>query len=97
MPAADLMATDRHMASNDELQQGELANRSRHICAPKGKSLKNMMLAYINDMDVVDISPKAPSLGGSASGRCSTLPMLVTESDRARAIRRRMLDIELNK
>ena len=36
----------------------------------KGKSLKNIMLAYVGDTDVVDIiDPKASSLGCLAFGR----------------------------
>ena len=47
-------------------------------------------------MNVVDISPKAPSLGIFSFRALLNLSMLVTESERARVIRGRMLDIVLD-
>lgn len=93
--AADILAVDertidRYLSSHgDELE----ANGYRVL---KGKSLKNMRLSYVDDMDVVDISPKAPSLGVFSFRALLNLAMLVTESDRAKAIRSRMLDIVLD-
>lgn len=93
--AADILAVDertidRYLSSHgDELE----ANGYRVL---KGKSLKNMRLAYVDDMNVVDISPKAPSLGVFSFRALLNLAMLVTESDRAKAIRSRMLDIVLD-
>lgn len=62
----------------------------------KGKALKDIRLAYVDDIDVVDISPKAPSLGIFSFRSVLNLAMLVTESERARAIRSRMLDIVID-
>lgn len=93
--AADILAIDertidRYLSSHgDELE----ANGYRVL---KGKSLKNMRLAYVDDTHVVDISPKTPSLGVFSFRALLNLAMLVTESDRAKAIRSRMLDIVLD-
>ncbi|OOF78901.1 DNA-binding protein [Rodentibacter caecimuris] len=62
----------------------------------KGKSLKDMKLAYVSDIDVGDISPKAPSLGIFTFRAVLNLAMLVTESERAKFIRSRMLDIVID-
>ncbi len=62
----------------------------------KGKALKALRLAYVDDTDVVDINPKAPSLGVFTFRAVLNLAMLVTESDRAKAIRSRMLDIVID-
>lgn len=93
--AADILAIDertidRYLSSHgDELK----ANGYRVL---KGKSLKNIRLANVDDMDVVDISPKVPSLGVFSFRALLNLAMLVTESERAKAIRSRMLDIVLD-
>jgi hypothetical protein len=60
--AADIMAIDertidRYLSSHGD----ELAGSGYRVL--KGKSLKNIRLAYVDDMSVVDISPKVPSLG----------------------------------
>ncbi len=63
----------------------------------KGKDLKNIKLAYVDDTNVVDIiDPKAPSLGVFTFRSVLNIAMLVTESARARAIRSRMLDIVID-
>lgn len=62
----------------------------------KGKSLKDMKLFYVSDIDVGDISPKAPSLGIFTFRALLNLAMLVTESERAKFIRSRMLDIVID-
>lgn len=62
----------------------------------KGKQLKSLRLMYVNDTNVVDISPKAPSLGIFSFRALLNLAMLVTESDRAKAIRSRMLDLVID-
>lgn len=62
----------------------------------KGKSLKNIKLAYVSDIDIGDISPKAPSLGIFTFRALLNLAMLVTESERAKFIRSRMLDIVID-
>lgn len=62
----------------------------------KGKPLKDMKLFYVSDIDVGDISPKAPSLGIFTFRALLNLAMLVTESERAKFIRSRMLDIVID-
>lgn len=93
--AADILAIDertidRYLSSHGD----ELAGNGYRIL--KGKSLKNIRLAHVDDISVVDISPKAPSLGVFTFRALLNLAMLVTESDRAKAIRSRMLDIVLD-
>jgi hypothetical protein len=94
--AADLLAidertVDRYLSSHaDELK----ANGYQIL---KGKSLKNIKLAYVDDINVVDIiDPKVPSLGMFTFRSVLNLAMLVTESERAKAIRSRMLDIVID-
>lgn len=63
----------------------------------KGKPLKDLKLLYVDDTNVVDIiDPKAPSLGVFSFRAILNISMLITESDRAKAIRSRMLDIVLD-
>ena len=87
----DQRTVDRYLrAHTDELN----ANGYRIL---KGKSLKNIKLAYVDDTGVVDIiDPKAPSLGVFTFRAVLNMAMLVTESDRAKAIRSRMLDIVID-
>lgn len=82
---------DRYLRSHsDELR----ANGYRVV---KGKSLKNIKLAYVNDTNVADIvDAKVPSLGVFTFRAVLNMAMLVTESDRAKAIRSRMLDIAID-
>jgi len=88
--AIDERTIDRYLSSHgDELE----ASGYRIL---KGKSLKNMRLTHVDDKDVVDISPKAPSLGVFSFRALLNLAMLVTESEPAKAIRSRMLDIVLD-
>ena len=93
--AADILeiderTVDRYLSSHaDELK----ANGYRIL---KGKSLKSIRLAHVDDTDVVDISPKAPSLGVFSFRALLNLAMLVTESDKAKAIRSRMLDLVID-
>jgi hypothetical protein len=89
--AVDERTVDRYLSNfGDELK----ANGYRIL---KGKTLKNIKLAYVNDTNVVDIiDPKAPSLGIFTYRAMLNMTMLITESDRARAIRGRMLDIVID-
>ncbi|AAU38773.1 DNA-binding protein [[Mannheimia] succiniciproducens] len=81
---------DNYIASSgDELEK----NGYRIL---RGKSLKNIRLAYVDEMNFVDISPKAPSLGIFTFRALLNLAMLVTESERAKFIRSRMLDIVID-
>ena len=87
----DERTIDRYLSSHgDELK----ANGYRIL---RGNSLKNMKIAYVDDTNVVDIiDPKAPSLGVFSFRAVLNIAMLVTESERARAIRSRMLDIVID-
>ena len=93
--AADILTIDertidRYLSSYaDELK----SNGYRVL---KGKQLKSLRLMYVDDTNVVDISPKAPSLGIFSFRALLNLAMLVTESDRAKAIRSRMLDLVID-
>lgn len=72
----------------------ELSLNGYHVL--KGKSLKNIRLANVDESCFVDISPKAPSLGIFTFRALLNLAMLVTESERAKFIRSRMLDIVID-
>ena len=81
----DVRTIERYLSSNlDELSK----NGYRVL---KGKSLKNIRLLYVSDIDVGDISAKTPSLGIFSFKAVLNLAMLVTESERAR-----MLDIVID-
>lgn len=87
----DERTIDRYLASHED----ELKRNGYKII--KGKSLKNMKLAQVGDINVVDlIGAKVPSLGVFSFRTVLNLAMLVTESERAKAIRSRMLDIVLD-
>lgn len=87
----DERTIDRYLSSH----ASELNASGYHIL--KGKNLKNIKLAYVDDTNVVDIiDPKAPSLGVLTFRAILNLAMLVTESDRAKAIRSRLLDIVID-
>ena len=88
--AVDERTVDRYLNSYEE----EIKQNGYKVL--RGKALKDLRLAYVDDTDVVDISPKAPSLGLFTFKAVLNLAMLVTESDRARAIRSRMLDIVID-
>jgi hypothetical protein len=59
----------------------------------KGKSLKKYRLSDVSDMSVGD---KAPSLGVFSFRALLNIAMLLTESDRAKEIRSRVLDIVMD-
>lgn len=85
----DERTVDRYIASNGE----ELTKNGYRIL--RGNALKNMKLLYVDDINVVDIS-KAPSLGVFSFRAVLNLAMLVTESERAKFIRSKMLDIVID-
>lgn len=85
----DERTVDRYIASSGE----ELAKNGYRIL--RGNALKNMKLLYVDDINVVDIS-KAPSLGVFSFRAVLNLAMLVTESERAKFIRSKMLDIVID-
>jgi len=59
--------------------------------------LKELKFNYVDDINVVDIiDPKSPSLGVFTFRALLNLSMLVTESEKAKAIRSRLLDIVLD-
>lgn len=87
----DERTIDRYLASHE----AELKQNGYQIL--KGKSLKNMKLAQVDDINVVDlIGAKVPTLGVFSFRAVLNIAMLVTESERAKAIRSRMLDIVLD-
>jgi len=69
----------------------ELGNNGYRVL--KGKSLKIFKLRYVSDTDVGD---KAPSIGVFNFRAILNLAMVLTESERAREIRSRTLDIVLD-
>lgn len=87
----DERTIDRYLAGHEaELKQ----NGYRVVI---GKALKNIKLAQVDDINVVDlIGAKVPALGVFSFRAVLNLAMLVTESERAKAIRSRMLDIVLD-
>ena len=86
----DERTIDRYLSSHNT----ELIESGYRIL--KGNSLKNIKLAYVDDINVVDISPKIPSLGIFTFRALLNLAMLVTESERAKIIRSKILDIVLD-
>lgn len=87
----DERTIDRYLASHE----AELKASGYRVL--KGKSLKNIKIAQVDDINVVDlIGAKTPSLGVFSFRSVLNLAMLVTESDRAKVIRSRMLDIVLD-
>lgn len=88
--AVDERTIDRYLSSHSD----ELESNGYRIL--KGKALRDIRLAYVDDINVVDISPKTPSLGIFSFRALLNLAMLITESDRAKAIRSRMLDIVID-
>lgn len=89
----DERTVDRYLASHE----AELKQNGYRIL--KGNALKNLKLAYVDDIHVVDlIGAKVPSLGVFSFRAVLNLAMLVIESERARAraVRSRMLDIVLD-
>lgn len=96
MQAAEILdvderTVDRYLSSYAD----ELKTNGYYVL--KGKGLKNIKLAYVDDTDVVNIiDPKSPSLGVFTFRAVLNMAMLVTESDRAKAIRSRLLDIVID-
>ncbi len=87
----DERTIDRYLSSNED----ELKGNGYRIV--KGKTLKNIKMTQVDDIHVVDlIGAKTPSLGVFSFRAVLNMAMLVTESERAKAIRSRMLDIVLD-
>ncbi|WP_041440870.1 hypothetical protein [Thioalkalivibrio sulfidiphilus] len=92
MQVVDLMGIDertveRYLSSNGE----ELEKNGYRVL--KGKALKNFKLAYGADTDV---GTKTSVLGVFSFRALLNIAMLVTESERARAIRSRILDVVID-
>ncbi|MGQ0286192.1 DNA-binding protein [Pasteurellaceae bacterium 22721_9_1] len=81
---------DNYLAANGE----ELARNGYRII--KGKALKILKSVYVDETDFVDINIRAPSLGIFSFRAVLNLAMLVTESERARFIRSKMLDMVMD-
>jgi len=87
----DERTIDRYLSSHED----ELKGNGYRIV--KGKTLKNIKMTQVDDIHVVDlIGAKTPSLGVFSFRAVLNMAMLVTESERAKAIRSRMLDIVLD-
>lgn len=86
----DERTVDRYIASNGD----ELGKNGYRVI--KGQALKDLRLAYVDDINVVDISSKAPSLGIFSFRAVLNLAMLVTESEKAKMIRSKMLDMVID-
>lgn len=84
----DERTIDRYLENNKE----ELSKNGYRVL--KGKELKDFK-EYVDDIHVVDIA-KAPSLGVFSFRTVLNIAMLVTESERAKFIRSRILDIVLD-
>ena len=88
--AIDERTVDRYLNSHGD----ELKVSGYRIL--RGQALKSLKKMYVGDTNVVDINPKSPSLGVFTFRALLNIAMLVTESDRAKAIRSRMLDIVID-
>jgi hypothetical protein len=89
---ADLMDIDertveRYLAGNGD----ELAKNGYRVL--KGKALKNFKLAYGSD---IDVGTKTSVLGVFSFRALLNIAMLVTESERAKVIRSRVLDVVID-
>lgn len=84
----DERTIDRYLESNKE----ELTKNGYRVI--KGKELKDFK-NYVDDIHVVDIA-KAPSLGVFSFRTVLNIAMLVTESEKAKAIRSKILDIVID-
>ncbi|MCO6540041.1 MAG: DNA-binding protein [Gilliamella sp.] len=84
----DERTIDRYIESHKD----ELIKNGYKII--KGKELKSFK-EYVDDMNVVDIS-RAPSLGIFSFRTVLNIAMLVTESEKAKLIRSKILDIVLD-
>jgi hypothetical protein len=85
----DERTIDRYLEShNDELSK----NGYRVL---RGQKLRELKQVLVDDMNVVDIS-KVPSLGVFSFRAVLNIAMLVTESEKAKRIRNKILDIVLD-
>lgn len=85
----DERTIDRYIESNKE----ELSKNGYKVL--KGQKLRELKKILLDDIHVVDIS-KVPSLGVFSFRAILNIAMLVTESERAKAIRSKILDIVID-
>lgn len=87
----DERTIDRYISSHNQ----ELIQNGYMIL--KGDRLKDFKkLLYVDDTNVVDIDPKIPQLGIFSFKSVLNIAMLLTESEKARQIRSRILDIVID-
>lgn len=84
----DIRTIERYLESNND----ELTKNGYKVL--KGKELKDFK-EYVSDIDVGNIS-KTPSLGVFSFRTVLNIAMLVTESEKARLIRSKILDIVID-
>lgn len=89
-----LDVTERTIDNYLNLHGDELGKNGYRVI--KGKALQGLRSGYVDEMYFVNIPSKAPSLGIFSFRAVLNLAMLVTESERAKAIRSRMLDIVID-
>lgn len=85
----DERTIDRYLESNSD----ELSKNGYKVL--KGQKLRELKKILVGDMNVVDIS-KIPSLGVFSFRAVLNITMLVTESEKAKAIRSKILDIVID-
>lgn len=86
----DERTVDRYIASHSD----ELGKNGYRVL--RGKALQDLRSSHVDDMNVVDIPKKAPSLGIFSFRAVLNFAMLVTESERAKQIRFKILDIVID-
>ena len=89
---ANLLEVDERTIERYVAQHGDELGKNGYQVL-KGKSLKNMRLSDVSDMNVGD---KAPTLGVFSFRALLNIAMLLTESERAKEIRSRILDIVMD-
>lgn len=89
---ANLLEVDERTIERYVAQHGDELGKNGYQVL-KGKSLKNMRLSDVSDTNVGD---KAPSLGVFSFRALLNIAMLLTESERAKEIRSRILDIVID-
>lgn len=85
----DTRTIDRYIENHKE----ELTINGYRVA--KGRELRELKQILVDDIDVVDIS-KIPSLGVFSFRTLLNLAMLITESEKAKNIRNKILDIVLD-
>lgn len=89
-----LEVTERTIDNYIALNGDELGKNGYRVI--RGQALKDLRLAYVDETHFVDISSKAPSLGVFSFRAVLNLAMLVAESEKAKMIRSKMLDMVID-